>query len=564
MIANTADQGVAMSLRQALCAFAAIPIWLSSSASALPLTTTVVGAESWHGNGWCAAVGDFNGDGRADILVYDYDYPIEAFTIVWGQSAGFSSVVDLASPTTSRSRITLPIGYAGIDDFVAGDFNDDGFDDLLLWMYESNYVFRSRAYIVFGAPIFPVESTFLDGSVETATITVPVLTSCALAIASGDMNGDAIADVVVSAPCESPSGSVYVVYGSKQFPLVVNLPDQSAAMIRETQDDWRTGAFLAVGDVDGDAQADVLLSSHQTAEPYFSKATLAWGASLASGDTLDLVRHQSSTVRFRISNPLGELAGQLALGDVNADANVDVLISGSDGVYVVHGGVDWPDIVFVDNGEVPVTKIVGNPGDYGFRLRCADVTGDTYEDVVVGVSFQPGEIVVVAGRPVLPPEIAISAVDPNWKLTSTQPGDWFGLDLEVHDVDGDAIDDIVVGAPQHNSLGRTSNGAVFVYGGVNATGVVDSPVSSPPRFLTSYPNPFSAATTIVVAGPSGIMDIYDVAGRRITSIRLIGSSGRATATWDGTDSAGRRLSSGVYFARLRERAEVNARLLILR
>ncbi len=74
--------------------------------------------------------------------------------------------------------------------------------------------------------------------------------------------------------------------------------------------------------------------------------------------------------------------------------------------------------------------------------------------------------------------------------------------------------------------------------------------------LGNAPNPFNPTTTISFAIPTGSarehsLNVYDTRGRLV---RRLGSgpvaAGRHTATWDGTDDAGRGVGSGVYFYRL--------------
>ncbi len=481
----------------------------ASTLAAIPLQTTFHGAESWDGIGWCVAVGDFNGDGRKDFVVDATHYPIDKFTFVWGQAATFPVSVDLASPSVDASTIVLPIGYAGMTDFVVGDFNDDEFDDLLLWMHESDYDFTTRAYVVFGAPAFPENSEFLDGTVTVTTLYVPDFDDCSLAIAAGDVDGDGTDDIIVAAPCQGASGTIHVVYGRESFPPSMTLPDATTATIVETRPAWRTGSAITTADVDSDGKSDLLFAAFQNEEPYFTRATLVWGANLAPGQTFSLYRHQPDAVTFRAGTSVAGFPAALALGDVNGDSHTDVVITAhtdesAGAAYVVHGGVDWDDIVFVDNRTFPVTTIRGVPNgtQYGYRVQCADVNGDVLDDVILGASHGVGSVAIVAGMASLPSEISIGSVALNWILTTPQPGNWYGLELELEDVNGDAIDDILVTAIFHNSLGRSSNGAVFVYGGLNATGVGDSRIAPPFGGVTTFPNPFSTDVTITVGGIS--------------------------------------------------------------
>ena len=68
------------------------------------------------------------------------------------------------------------------------------------------------------------------------------------------------------------------------------------------------------------------------------------------------------------------------------------------------------------------------------------------------------------------------------------------------------------------------------------------------------PNPFTAQTTIGYTVPAGGADVtlrlYDIRGRLVrTLVSGRHSGGAYEITWDGRDSAGRTVSSGIYFAR---------------
>jgi hypothetical protein len=84
----------------------------------------------------------------------------------------------------------------------------------------------------------------------------------------------------------------------------------------------------------------------------------------------------------------------------------------------------------------------------------------------------------------------------------------------------------------------------------------------------SYPNPFNPTTTIeysLARDAKVTLAIYDVAGRRVRTL-ISGKmtvAGVHTVSWDGTNDAGRRLASGVYFANFLAEGQVSARKLIL-
>ena len=85
------------------------------------------------------------------------------------------------------------------------------------------------------------------------------------------------------------------------------------------------------------------------------------------------------------------------------------------------------------------------------------------------------------------------------------------------------------------------------------TGVETVPVAA--AQITAYPNPFNPRVTIALAldhAQRGDLAVYDAAGRKVRTLAC-GSfaTGRQTFSWNGRDTAGRRLASGTYLVQLR-------------
>lgn len=75
------------------------------------------------------------------------------------------------------------------------------------------------------------------------------------------------------------------------------------------------------------------------------------------------------------------------------------------------------------------------------------------------------------------------------------------------------------------------------------------------QLLQNYPNPFNPSTTIPFSIPKGEtvnLMVYDVHGRLVKNIVANEqfAPGTYNAQWDGTNNAGQKVSSGIYFARL--------------
>jgi PKD repeat protein len=88
-----------------------------------------------------------------------------------------------------------------------------------------------------------------------------------------------------------------------------------------------------------------------------------------------------------------------------------------------------------------------------------------------------------------------------------------------------------------------------------------------PPVLTCSPNPFTQSTTLsisVAAATSVETVVYDTCGRRVRALahgRL--PSGTHMLAWDGTDEAGKRVTSGVYFFKVVTGSEIVTRKVIM-
>ena len=88
--------------------------------------------------------------------------------------------------------------------------------------------------------------------------------------------------------------------------------------------------------------------------------------------------------------------------------------------------------------------------------------------------------------------------------------------------------------------------------------VAIAPPPSPPGYFLAQnsPNPFGDRTEIRFGAPGGSspeLRVYDAAGRLVRTFQpVLSVAGEGVVEWDGRDSRGNRLPSGLYFARLSE------------
>jgi beta-glucanase (GH16 family) len=137
-------------------------------------------------------------------------------------------------------------------------------------------------------------------------------------------------------------------------------------------------------------------------------------------------------------------------------------------------------------------------------------------------------------------------------------GEWGQASIPVSDLRGTAIDLRMLSYP-FVVLEEQGTGCEFAiddiyYDGGEVVGV-GGPGAAPgtARLLASVPNPFTTSTELrfelPAAGPYEI-ELYSVAGQRVTSFRGIGRSGANAVRWDGRDDRGRQTGPGVYYYRL--------------
>lgn len=228
-----------------------------------------------------AALGDVNGDGIGDLAVgggsgYASD-PHRSY-VVFGKLDEAPVVLEELGElgelgTTGFIVVGDPAGSIGQSIGAIGDIDGDGRGDFAVG--DARIGLGGRVYVVLGKPDgAPVDVTQLGDAGFVIDAESPDDFLGMSVAGAGDMNGDGLGDLVVSALLASPngleSGAAYVVYGDPARTDVdlatLELGVRGFAIDGASPSSGAGFAVAGVGDVDGDGLTDVLVGA-RAADP---------------------------------------------------------------------------------------------------------------------------------------------------------------------------------------------------------------------------------------------------------------------------------------------------------
>ncbi|MEL7472289.1 MAG: FG-GAP-like repeat-containing protein, partial [Planctomycetota bacterium] len=328
-----------------------------------------------HVDAYTLAQGDFDGDGDVDIFVPGNSIE-EGYVLLNDGNADFTAT---ESFTVGRAILRA----------VAGDLNNDGFDDVVL-SAEKTRVDGGKGAV----------EVYLSNGDGTFTRELYALAG-ATTVALGDFDGDGDLDIAAG---DQGRNRVFLFanngFGSFGSPGQASTGD---------------GLFnhIAAGDVNNDGRDDVVFTRND------NKFDVLLGQSTGL-----LVNPNEITTGL-----IGDEANDVVLADLNDDGNLDII-----------GASGWRDRVEVllgnGDGTFSPTPILSKQID---REVDSIATGDFNNDGNLDVALAGdgyGDLIVLYGD-------GTGALDEEQRFVVTDLGDGYG-DVLVADYNGDGADDVAV------------------------------------------------------------------------------------------------------------------------
>ena len=392
------------------------------------------------------AAGDMNGDGWDDVAMSAgfhserredgtlLPHAGEIYVVYGGflQAFGCTVKVRAGDIGTKVPGLVLAGGHDGrrytgwANDLEAGDFNGDGFDDLLIGAadpYRGDApTFAARGYLLYGGTSLPARrrgyrlgvDRDVDG-MRTDVFEAPdgEVTRQSLGFGAsfvGDLNGDGRDEIAfalgLGGPDERGTGHVFLgrpaPFGNAVVPigdadLVIAADDMASPPLRFA----RLEGLRPAGDVDGDGIEDLLVGMRSTQRLIGGQWTRVGAVGVLLGRPALPADVAASELDSILLGAAGGQIGQPAVdqgADLDGDDRADILVNdpyhresiGGDvqlrgRLWMVKGGPALAPVVEVPQDAhrtfLADTRV---PGMFGYTWNTGDFDGDGRTDVLVG------------------------------------------------------------------------------------------------------------------------------------------------------------------------------------
>jgi tetratricopeptide (TPR) repeat protein len=340
---------------------------------------------------------------------------------------------------------------------AVGDFDGDGYADVISGAPFNSYnsqSFRGLAHIYFGP------FTADNNSPDVIILGANAGDQLGVAVAAGDLNGDAYSDAIVSQGNTS-NQEAYAYNGSASWPSEVTTPN-----VTFTNQGSGFGDAIAVCNVDNNNYDDVVLGS---------PGQTGGGRAYVYQTPFSTTESSYDDVLAPTNDESGRFGDSLSCGKIDNDNYYDVVVgepwaelSGTgtkDGRVSIFEGAN---IDFSAGDEAPDSVLEYEYAEEQFStsVHVGKINSDSYDDLVVGAQYNDeggtdrGRAYVYAANS---GGSGISdSASPDADIAGQSSEERFGYSVFAGNIMGSSTGDVAIGAPYADE-GGTSIGAVYVF-----------------------------------------------------------------------------------------------------
>ncbi|MBW2172589.1 MAG: FG-GAP repeat protein, partial [Deltaproteobacteria bacterium] len=335
------------------------------------------------------------------------------------------------------------------------------------------------AYVIFGNQSMPSSFDLLSTSADVTIVGEQRKWdyNLGIAIASGDVDGDSVKDIILGfRGASSSAGKVYLILGRPTLGGIIYLSSSADQKIYGAGAKSYLGDRLASGNINGDAYDDVIIGApgadNGAGRVYVLFGTPSFLAHVDLNTTpADMTIHGDNAQDY--------FGSSLASGDLNGDG-IDDLAAGawaadsakksaSGKVYIFYGSSSFTTPLTIDLDTAGADVTLDGPsigGFLGYALATGDVNGDGMTDLLIGAygtNIMAGRVYVIYGKVPLGSTFDI-------EISGANAYDKSGAALASGDLNGDNVDDIIWGALEADPGSRNEAGNTYVILGTTPAG----------------------------------------------------------------------------------------------
>jgi hypothetical protein len=358
--------------------------------AAIALPSSAIAAASRPAISHAATHGDFDGDGKQDLVVGAPGH-VRVRVTYTSATPGGSHSQWIAKPDPNA------FGFGSA--LAVGDFNGDGFADLAVgalgYVSAESSAEQGAVFIYDGSPT----GLHYSGTVFKGPDNPDDDNEFGAALAAGNVNGDSFADLAVGNPGPEGGGdgmgSVAVIFGSATgLTSAGELHFGSPNPVEE----GNFGASVVLADVNGDGHPDLVAGEPGGGPALTSGFVHAGDIQVLFGDAAGIGSTHEMLTGAQVGAS-GSLGSSLAEGNITHDRFADV-VAGAPAATVA-GKSEAGRVVLLTGGTqgltashrtvfseaspgVPTAPLIGDA--FGSAVAVGDLTGDGRAEIIVGAA----------------------------------------------------------------------------------------------------------------------------------------------------------------------------------